>query len=158
MLIVEFADLKIGRADERYSASMAEYPPKPLRPLYCGRGAGAFNRLTSGNAAINEIERQCHEKRDFSHRSPLCVCRDDRTVQEFEFEPWLPDGLRQGGTPNPPLGAALTLRRSRRSPDTPGHSGQGHPQRGKCSNRRHSGRLRGSSQSDAYATPTNATR
>jgi hypothetical protein len=61
MLIVEFADLEIGRADERYSASMAEYLPKPLRTLYCGGGARAFNRFTSSNAALNEIERQCHE-------------------------------------------------------------------------------------------------
>jgi hypothetical protein len=71
MLIVEFADLEIGRADERYSASMAEYPPKPLRTFYCGRGARAFNRFTSGNTAIDEIERQCHEKADFCHRLPL---------------------------------------------------------------------------------------
>jgi hypothetical protein len=61
MLIVEFADLEIGRADERYSASMAKYPPKPLRTFYCGGGAYAFNRLTGGNAAINKIEGQCHE-------------------------------------------------------------------------------------------------
>jgi hypothetical protein len=99
MLIVEFADLEIGRADERYSASMAEYPPKPLSTFYCGRGACAFNRFTSGNAAINEIERQCHEKSDFCHRSPLCFCRDDRTAaaQEFEFAPWPPDGVSFGG-------------------------------------------------------------
>jgi hypothetical protein len=73
MLIAEFADLEIGRADERYSAGMAEYLPKPLRTFYCGRGARAFNGFTSGNDAINEIERQCHEKSDFCHSSPLCV-------------------------------------------------------------------------------------
>jgi hypothetical protein len=37
MLIVEFADLEIGRADERYSASMAEYSPKPLRNVLLRR-------------------------------------------------------------------------------------------------------------------------
>jgi hypothetical protein len=71
MLIVEFAHLEISRADERYSASMAEYLPEPLRTFYCGGGACAFKRFTSSNAAINEIERQCHEKSDFCHRSPL---------------------------------------------------------------------------------------
>jgi len=50
MLIVEFTDLEIGRADERYSACMAKCPPKPLGTFYCGRGACAFNRFTSGNA------------------------------------------------------------------------------------------------------------
>jgi hypothetical protein len=76
MLIVEFANLEIGRADERDSASMAEYPPKPLRTFYCGRGARAFNRFTSGNAAINEIERQCNEKSDFCHRSPALLLQE----------------------------------------------------------------------------------
>ena len=61
MPVVEFADLEIGRANERYSASMAKYPPKPLRTFYCGGGACAFNRFTGGNAAINKIEGQCHE-------------------------------------------------------------------------------------------------
>jgi hypothetical protein len=78
MLIVEFADLEIRRADERYSASMAEYLPKPPRTFYCGGGARAFNRFTSSNAAIIEIERQCHEKSDVCHRSRLWFCRDDR--------------------------------------------------------------------------------
>jgi hypothetical protein len=73
MLIVEFADLEIGRADERYSARMAKYPPKPLRTFYCGGRARAFDRFTSGNAAISEIEGQCHEKSDFRHGSPLCL-------------------------------------------------------------------------------------
>jgi hypothetical protein len=72
MLIVEFADLEIGRANERYSASMAEYSPKPLRTFYCGGGTRAFDRFTSSDAAIDEIERQCHEKSDFCHRSPRC--------------------------------------------------------------------------------------
>lgn len=73
MLIVEFADLEIGRADERYSASMAKYLPKPLRAFDCRDGARAFNRFTGGNPAINEIERQSHEKSDFCRRSPLCL-------------------------------------------------------------------------------------
>ena len=36
MLVVEFSDLEIGRADERYSASMAEYLPSP-----CARSIAA---------------------------------------------------------------------------------------------------------------------
>jgi hypothetical protein len=106
MLIVEFADLEIGRPDERYSASMAEYLPKPLRTFCCGGGARAFNRFTGSNAAINEVERQCYEKSNFCHRSPLCCCRDNRMAmaQKFEFEPWPPDGRRQVRTPKPPPG------------------------------------------------------
>jgi hypothetical protein len=67
MLIVEFTDLEIGGSDERCGPGMAEYPPKPLRTFYRGSGACTFNRFTSGNAAIDEIERQCHEKSDFCH-------------------------------------------------------------------------------------------
>jgi hypothetical protein len=66
MLIVEFADLEIGSAAERYRTSMAKYLPKPFRALYRGGGARAVNRFASNNAAINEIERQCHERSDFS--------------------------------------------------------------------------------------------
>jgi hypothetical protein len=84
MLVVEFADLEIGRADERYSASMAKYLPKPLRAFDCRGGARAFNRLTSGNPAINEIERQRHENSDFCHRSPLCL-QDHRMAKAQEF-------------------------------------------------------------------------
>jgi hypothetical protein len=73
MLIVEFADLKIGSAAERYRTSMAKYFPKPLRTLYRGGRARAVNRLTSSNAAaIIEIKRQCHEKSDFGHMFALC--------------------------------------------------------------------------------------
>jgi hypothetical protein len=56
----------------RYEMRASDFP-KPLRTFYCGGGARAFNRFTSGNAAINEIERQCGEKSDFCHRSPLCL-------------------------------------------------------------------------------------
>jgi hypothetical protein len=41
---------------------MAEYLPKPLRTLYCGGGLPHSNGFTSGNTAINEIERQCQVK------------------------------------------------------------------------------------------------
>jgi hypothetical protein len=67
MLVVEFADLEIGSAAERYRPSMAKYLPKSLRTLYRGGRARAVNGFTSSNAAINEIERQCHEKSDFGH-------------------------------------------------------------------------------------------
>jgi len=36
MLVVEFADLEIGSAAERYRPSVAKYLPKPLRALYRG--------------------------------------------------------------------------------------------------------------------------
>jgi len=72
MLVVEFADLEIGSAAERYRPSMAKYLPKPLRALYRGGRARAVNGLTSSNAAIDEIKRQCHEKSDFGHTFPLC--------------------------------------------------------------------------------------
>ena len=73
MPIVEFADLEIGSAAERYRASMAKYLPKPLRTLYRGGRARAVNRFTSSNAAtIIEIKRQCHEKSDFGHTFALC--------------------------------------------------------------------------------------
>jgi hypothetical protein len=69
MPVVEFADLEIGSADKRYGASMAKYLPERLRALYCRGGALAFNGFTSGNDAIDEIERQRHETSDFCHRS-----------------------------------------------------------------------------------------
>jgi hypothetical protein len=73
MLVVEFADLKIGSAAECYSTSMAKYLPKPLRTLYRGGRARAVNGLTSSNAAaIIEIKRQCHEKSDCGHTFVLC--------------------------------------------------------------------------------------
>jgi hypothetical protein len=68
MLIVEFSDLEIGSAAERYRTSMAKYLPKPLRTLYRSGRARAVNGFTSSNAAvIIEIKRQCHEKSDFGH-------------------------------------------------------------------------------------------
>jgi hypothetical protein len=73
VLIVEFADLKIGSAAESYRTSMAEYLPKPLRALYRGGRANAVNGLTSSNAAaIVEIKRQCDEMSDFRHTLALC--------------------------------------------------------------------------------------
>jgi hypothetical protein len=73
MLIVEFADLEIGSAAERYRTSMAKYLPKPLRTLYRGGRARAVNGFTRRNGAINEIERQCHEKSDFGHKVPTLL-------------------------------------------------------------------------------------
>jgi len=81
MLVVEFADLEIGSAAERYRPSMAKYLPKPLRALYRGGRARAVNGFTSSNAAINEIERQCHERNDFGHRFPRCL----RTLHATRF-------------------------------------------------------------------------
>jgi len=73
MLIVEFSDLEIGGAAERYRTSMAKYLPKPLRTLYRGGRARAGNGFTSSNAAvIIKIKRQCHEKSDFGHTFALC--------------------------------------------------------------------------------------
>jgi hypothetical protein len=73
MLIVEFADLEIGSAAERYRTSMAKYLPKPLRTPYRGGRARAVNGFTRRNGAINEIERQCHEKSDFGHKVPTLL-------------------------------------------------------------------------------------
>ena len=81
MLVVEFTDLEIGSAAERYGASTAKYPPKPLCTLYRGGRAGAVNGFTSRNAAVNEIEGQSHEGSDLCHRlriavrnRPVCRC------------------------------------------------------------------------------------
>jgi hypothetical protein len=68
MLVVEFTDLEIGGAAERYRTSVTKYLPKPLRILYRGGRARAVNWFTSGNAAINEIEGQSHERSDLCHR------------------------------------------------------------------------------------------
>jgi hypothetical protein len=73
MLIVEFVDLEIGSAAERYRTSMAKYLPKPLRTPYRGSRARAVNGLTRRKGAINEIERQCHEKSDFGHKVPTLL-------------------------------------------------------------------------------------
>jgi hypothetical protein len=70
MLIVEFADLEIGSAAERYRTSMAKHLPKPLRTLYRGGRARAVNGFNA--AVIIEIIRQCHEKSDFGHSFALC--------------------------------------------------------------------------------------
>ena len=70
MLVVEFTDLEIGSAAERYRPSMAKNLPEPLRTLYRGGRARAVNGFTSSNAAIDEIKRQRHEKSDFGHSFP----------------------------------------------------------------------------------------
>jgi hypothetical protein len=67
MPIVEFADLEIRSAAERYRTSMAKYFPKPLRTLYRGGRARAVNRFTSSNAAINEIAGHSDERSDLCH-------------------------------------------------------------------------------------------
>jgi hypothetical protein len=69
MPIVEFGNLEIRSAAERYRTSMAKYFPKPLRTLYRGGRARALNGFTSGNAAINEIAGHSHERSDLCHRS-----------------------------------------------------------------------------------------
>ena len=56
MLVVEFTDLEIGRAAERYRTSVTKYLPKPLRTLYRGGRARAVNGFTSRDATISEIE------------------------------------------------------------------------------------------------------
>jgi len=56
MLVVEFTDLEIGSAAERYRTSVTKYLPKPLRTLYRGGRARAVNGFTSRDATISEIE------------------------------------------------------------------------------------------------------
>jgi hypothetical protein len=57
-------------------------PLKGLRNTRNGGGrARAVNGFTSSNAAINEIERQCHERNDFGHRFPRCL----RTLHARRF-------------------------------------------------------------------------
>jgi hypothetical protein len=73
MLVVEFTDLEIGSATERYWTSVAKYLPKPLRTVYRGGRAGAVNRFTSRNAAVIEIEGQSHERSDLCHWLQLLV-------------------------------------------------------------------------------------
>jgi hypothetical protein len=73
MFVVEFTDLEIGSAAERYRTSVAKYLPKPLRTLYRGGRARAVNRFTSRNAAISEIEGQSHERSDLCHRLRLLI-------------------------------------------------------------------------------------
>jgi hypothetical protein len=73
MFVVEFTDLEIGSAAVHYWTSVAKYLPKPLRTFYRGGRAGAVNGFTSGNAAINEIEGQSHERSDLCHRLRLLV-------------------------------------------------------------------------------------
>jgi hypothetical protein len=46
LLIVEFADLEIGSAAERYRTSMAKYLPKPLRAR-CIAAAGLGQSMGS---------------------------------------------------------------------------------------------------------------
>jgi hypothetical protein len=67
MPIVEFANLEIRSAAERYRTSMAKYFPKPLGTLYRGGRARAVNGFTSSNAAINEIAGHSHERSDLCH-------------------------------------------------------------------------------------------
>jgi hypothetical protein len=73
MLVVEFTDLKIGGAAERYRTSVTKYLPKPLRTLYRSGRARAVNGLTSRDATISEIEGQSHERNDLCHRLRTAV-------------------------------------------------------------------------------------
>jgi hypothetical protein len=69
MFIVEFADLEIGSAAQRYRTSMAKYLPKPSRTLYCGGRTWASNRFTSDDGVIDVIERHDHEMSNLGHKS-----------------------------------------------------------------------------------------
>ena len=57
MLVVEFADLEIGSAAERYRPRMAKYLSKSLRTLYRSGRARAVNGFTSSNSSwqINSV-------------------------------------------------------------------------------------------------------
>jgi hypothetical protein len=81
MLVVEFTDLEIGGAAERYRTSVTKYLPKPSRTLYRGRRARAVNGFTRRDATVSEIEGQNHERNDLCHRlrtairhRPVCRC------------------------------------------------------------------------------------
>jgi hypothetical protein len=70
MLVVEFTDLEIGGAAERYRTSVTKYLPKPLRTLY---RSGRARAVTSRDATISEIEGQSHERNDLCHRLRTAV-------------------------------------------------------------------------------------
>jgi hypothetical protein len=71
MSVIEFTDLEIGSAAERYRTSVAKYLPKPLRVLYRGGRARAVNGFTGSDAAIIEIEGQSHERSDLCHSTAV---------------------------------------------------------------------------------------
>jgi len=73
MRVVEFADLEIGGAAERYRTSVTKYLPKPLRTRYRGGRARAVNGFTSRDATISEIEGQSHERNDLCHSRCSCA-------------------------------------------------------------------------------------
>jgi hypothetical protein len=62
MPIVEFADLEIGCAAERYRTSMAKHLPKLSCTLYRGGRTRAIDGFTSNDAAVNKVERHCYKK------------------------------------------------------------------------------------------------
>jgi hypothetical protein len=67
-------NLPISKSVVRLNATDPAWPNTFQSPcaLYRGGRARAVNGLTSSNAAIDEIKRQCHEKSDFGHTFPLC--------------------------------------------------------------------------------------
>jgi hypothetical protein len=73
MLIVEPPDLEIGSAAVGDRTGVAKYLPKSFRALDSGGRARAINGSTRRKATINEIERQCHERSNFNHRSHLAA-------------------------------------------------------------------------------------
>jgi hypothetical protein len=85
MFAIEFTDLEIGSAAERYRTSVAKYLPKPLRTLYRGGRTRAVNGFTRRNAAISEIEGQSHERSDLSHR--LAIAYSRRRKPHFRIAP-----------------------------------------------------------------------
>jgi hypothetical protein len=73
MLVVEFADLEIGSAAERYRTAWPNTLPKPFRTLYRGGRDRAVNGFTSSNAAINEIKSNATKKVIFCHSLARCL-------------------------------------------------------------------------------------
>jgi len=69
--VVKFALFEIAGAAERDGAGAPQDFPLPLRGLYCARGTCAVDGFAGNQAAVDEIERQCHEMSDFDHECPL---------------------------------------------------------------------------------------
>jgi hypothetical protein len=69
LFFIEYADLEIAGAAERYRACMAEEFPKGLRMLNGFGGTWTFYGGTGNDAVIRIIERYCHELDDLGHKS-----------------------------------------------------------------------------------------
>src|ERR1700684_156865 len=68
--VVKVADSWIASATERDRACMAQDFPKTLRTLYRGCRGWTFYWFTDNDAAVSNVERQCHEICNPGHGSP----------------------------------------------------------------------------------------